>query len=824
MKNKDYPMDEQLDFKFSAHELMEKIIELRIQLDYQIVELPIQEVEDIIQYNAKELISTFEQLKFFYPEEFQQFLEINPKYKPLEVISKDNSEGLKQIISCISADKDQTITAIAKQVQTHHFHQWVKKNSKDAIISACETEADQTVYVHMSQFNLPQVKQEEIGDCIALAFSGKLSENFELFQNPKITDSRKQRTLRSLMVNNRKYINWDFKSLTIEDQTPQYQQRKTIYRPRGIAARKIIDSSYTDGENLFTVISTSNSDTSSQGSQAFEIYKTLQANFEKQSLTLEDNPEKNLIPSVIVFNNAFFCTENPEKIKHIAGTSEKEGYHHNNSRVKFDNLFDNPLSKNQLDKINGLVTLSMLGNKELSWPRFPHTFDICDLIYCNPLTAGSDTLWLNTKFEQLKIYSNPQRTQKFFNFLLDYANDIGDSLLKIKPNANEAIVGDIKNSYERLIAGITRNFNAYNLGREINEEEIKKLTLLDEKITDFNINQPNQTIDSNLSVTLTQGAFEHQGKKLIRTIEKRQELFDSILKKEQEQQETILQLIEEAKSENNSQSSEESNIFKKLDEISYAVYKGESSGKVLKISDYLSIIQENIKLANITNSDYLNIPSEYNPNYNYIQSFLRPSGIVRQNFEMKLDLTSTENQDLSVAFENADNKITSFIKTFHTKEGRESIIEQGGIIKAVETLCQSLQTELKVIQDNSSKKYEEFQDVTPFNDRKNSELAAYWKTEIEKAIKFNNYDGMVAIIYEYLHRIEDKFAIGDKVSGKSFAELPNKIYTLKKMADGVSHVQDAISQLVYRYNYLGEKFDEQNKDKKKYKPKHYRIC
>lgn len=809
----------------SAQELMEKIIELRIQLDYQIVELPIEQVEDTIQYNAKELISTFENLKYFYPEEFAQFLDFNPKYKPLDIISKDNAEGLKQIISCITEDTEQTITSIAKQVQTHQFHQWVKKNSKESILSACETEADQAVYVHMSQFNLPQVKQEEIGDCIALAFTGTLSQNYETFQNPKLSDEKKQKTLRSLMVNNRKYINWDFKSLTVEDQTEQYAQRKTLYRPRGIAAKKMIDSTYSDGKNLFAVISTSNSDTSSQGAQAFEIYNTLQHNYEKEQLTINDNLNQNLIPTVIIFNNAFFCTENADKIQHIIGSSEqtKEGYHHNNTRTKFDNLFEKSLSKNNLDKINGLVTLSMIGNKELSWPRFPHSFDICDIIHCNPLTAGADTLWLHTKFEQLKIYANPERTQKFFNFLLDYSTEVIDSLIKIKPNANEAIVGDIKNSYERLIAGITRNFNSYNLKRELDEKEIAKLNLLEEKIMEFNINQPNQTIDSNLSTALTSHAFEQQGKRLTKTIEKRTELFNNIAIKENQDKEFILEQIEAAKSQETEYSEKEQNIFKRLDSISYEIYKGESGGKVVKISDYLSIIQNNLKLAEINKCDYFKIPEEHNPNYNYVYSFLKPSGNTRKNFELKIEDFATYNTDLALAYENADNKITDFLRQFHSNEGRQSIIEQGGIIKSVELLCNSIGQELTTIRDNSVKKYEEFQEKTPFDHIEHRNLGSYWELQVEKAVKFDNYDGMVGIIHEYLHRIEDKFQVGDTVSGKSLADLPKKIYILKTMSKEFPHVQEAIQQLVARYNYLGELFDEQNKNRKKYKPKHYRI-
>jgi Mg/Co/Ni transporter MgtE len=113
--------------QFSAQDLMEKIIELRIQLDYQIVELSLHEAADNIQFNAKQLISTFEQLKYDYPEDFLNFIEENSKYKLLNAISHDNAQGLQQIISCITKDTEQTVASIVKQVQTHKFHQWVKK-------------------------------------------------------------------------------------------------------------------------------------------------------------------------------------------------------------------------------------------------------------------------------------------------------------------------------------------------------------------------------------------------------------------------------------------------------------------------------------------------------------------------------------------------------------------------------------------------------------------------------------------------------------------------------------------------------------------------
>lgn len=810
---------------FTAQELMEKIIELRIQLDYQIVEVPSEQITDSIQYNAKELIATFEQLKFFYPQEFEQFLEYNPKYKPLEVISLDNSVGLKQIINCISQDTEQTVAAIAQQVQTHQFHQWVKKNSRSEIEQVCETEADKAVYVHMSQFNLPQVKQEEIGDCIALAFTGKLSEKYELFQDTTITEQRKQKELRQLMVNNRLYLNWDFNSLTVEDMTEQYQQRKTLYRPRGVAASKIIDSTYSDGKHLFAVISTNNTDTSSQRAQAFEIYKTLQANHELQSLQLEENGN-NLIPSVILFNNAFFCTENPDKIQYTApdGT-EKTGYHHKNSRTIFDNMFEKPLSKSQLDKINGLTTLSMIGNKEISWPRFPHTFDICDIIHCNPLTAGADTLWLYTKFEQFKIYTNPERTQKFFNFLLDYSSDIADYLLKIKPNANEALLGDIKNSFERLLAGVTRNFNSYNLGRELNEKEVEKLKKLEDKIMDFNINQPNQSIDANLSVAITPFAFEQQGKRLTKTVEKRQELFNNIEQKEQEQKDMVLEMVQQARDyqaeEQNQTHSEnkEDNIFKQLDGMAFDIYKNEQ-GKSIKLSEYIQNILLNIQSATKYNTDYFKAP---HGSFYYVQNFLRQSGYARKNFDAKVQRIAELDSNLAMALENADQKITTFLRQFHTKEGRLSLIEQGGIIKAVSNLCDSLQEDMGLIRDNTTKRYDEFQEKTPFGHIEHRNLGSYWELQVEKASKFNNFDGMIGIIHEYLHRIEDKFEVGETVSGKSLADLPKKIYILKKMASQEAHVIEAVDVLVSRYNYLGELFDQQNKDRKKYKPKHYRI-
>ena len=808
---------------FSAQDLMEKIIELRIQLDYQITQQNLSEVEDSIQYHAKELITTFESLKYNFPDEFKQFIEHNPKYKPLDVISLDNSEGLKQIISCITADKEQTVASIVKQVQTHSFHQWVKRNSKQEIADACETEADQAVYIHMSQFNLPQVKQEEIGDCIALAFTGKLSEEHEFFQRNDLYDEVKTGHLRKLMTINRRYINYDFKSLTIEDKTPQYKDRKTLYRPRGVAAKRMLDSSYTDGKHLFAVVSTSNSDTSRQGAQPFEVYKTLQTNFEKHKLDLEF--QKDLTPSVIIFNNAFFCTENPDKIKHTVGTSteEKTGYHHNNIRHKFDNLFEKPLGKSALDKINGLVTLSMLGNKEISWPRFPHTFDICDLIHCYPITAGADTLWLHTKFEQLKIYSNPQRTQKFFNFLLDYSNEVIDSLLKIKPNEDEPIIGDLKDSYERLLRGVTRNFNSYNLGRELNEEEVKKLNSLEEKIMEFNINHPNQTIDPTLSNSLIPYAFENQGKILTKTIEKRKEKFERLALKEKEEKGLFLEQIELAMGQNSEDSFDDKNLFKRLDSIAYQLYKGESSGKTLKLSDYLNVIQNNLQLANLYECDYFDVPADKGGNYNYHNNFLKASGSVRKNFIARLDSIAMINPELATAYENADTEICDFLRQFHSVEGRKTITENGGAIHFVEQLWKNLEEPLKAIRSITERSYENFQRETPFKHIEGNSMGGYWAVQIEKANKYQDFDGMVAMLHEYLHRIEDKFKADEQVSGKNFSELPKKIQTLKDMSQDNTKVQEAVNSIIGRYNYLGELFDEQNKSRKKYKPKHYRI-
>jgi hypothetical protein len=809
---------------FSAQDLMEKIIELRIQLDYQIVETPLAQTEDNIQYNAKQMIYTFELLKFNYPTEFAQFLEFNPKYKALDVISKDNSEGLEQILSCIDEDKEKTVASIVKKVQTHQFHQWVKKNITKETAEKCETEADQAVYIHMAQFNLPQVKQEEIGDCIALAFTGILSEHANKFNNPNLHEENKQGLLRQLMTDNRKYVNWDFNSLTVEDQTEQYAQRKTLYRPRNVAASKMIDSTYTDGKHLFAVISTNNSDTSSQRSQAFEIYKTLQANFENKSLNLDQH--KDLTPSVILFNNSFFCTENPDKIVHKVGTSEieKTGYHHNNLRTKFDALFDKPLSKSKLDKINGLVTLSMLGNKEINWPRFPHTFDICDIIYCNPITAGSDTLWLHTKFEQLKIYQNPQRTQKMFNFLLDYSNDVIDSLLLIEPNATEAIVDTIKDSYARLIHGVVKNFNSYNLHRELNEDEIKKLEALEQKIEAFNIKQPNKTIDPVLTALLNSHSFERLGKKTIERIEKSTEQFEKNIAKEKENKENIQQQIQAAILSNSEKIDPNvDNVFTKIDAVAYQVYKHKSGGKVVKISDFLNIIDKNMQLADIHQCSYLNIPLEASPNYNYIKNFISPSGTTRKNFLNKLDEVASTNITLFTAYENIDSYITSFLKQFQTDEGRKTILSNGGTVSVLEKLLSTIEKDIDVINQNSVKKYEEYKEVTPFNDIEHSHLSAYWKNQVKVSSGNDNYDHLVALAHEYLHRIEDKFNANEIVSGNSFTGLSNKIQTIKKLGGHYEHVLEEVNVLIARYNILGSKYDEQNKNKKKYKPKSYRM-
>lgn len=804
----------------SAEELMEKIIELRIQLDYQMIEIPSKEIEDTIQFHAKELIVTFEELKYKYPEQFEKFIKNNPKYKPLDIISKDNSIGLLHIIDAITQDKEKTVSAIVKQVQSHEFYQWVKKNSKQDIVEVCETESDKNLYVHMSQFNLPQVKQEEIGDCIALAFTGILSDNAEFFNNENQPEFEKQFKLRTLMTTNRKYLNWDFKSLNVEDQTEQYKDRKTLYRPRGIAASKMIDSTYTDGKHLFAVLSTNNSNTSSQGAQAFEIYKTLQTNFERENLKINDG--NNLEPSVIIFNNAFFCTQNPDKIEHNVGSSteKKPGYHHLNLRTKFDNLYENKLSKNSLDKINGLTTLSMLGNNEISWPRFPHTFDICDIIYCNPITAGSDTLWLHTKFEQLKIYDNPQRSQKFFNFLLDYANEVATSLTLAKPNANEPILGEIKSSFERMVSGITRNFNSYNLNREISEEEIKKIEELNDKIMEYNINQPNQSIDPNLFSSLTVDAFKNKGILNVKIIEKRKRKFEKIKEEEKENQNFIKHELNSAILENYSQD----NIFKKLDELSNYIYSNGKQGKKVKISDYLNIIFKNIEICEDNNCDYLKIPKNFNPNYNYINNFLRSSGVVRSNFNNKIVEQEKENPDLARALENADQVICDFIRQFHTQEGRLNIIEEGGTIKTVENLCNEVDKYIEIISEAKiNLNYEDYKKQNPYSNTDRKNLGSYWNLEIDKAMKYDNYDNLVGILHEYLNRIENQFNKEEKVSGKSFSDLPKKIFILQSIAKDQPLVTQAVENIIERYNQLGELFDEQNKGKTKYKPKNYRI-
>lgn len=145
--------------------------------------------------------------------------------------------------------------------------------------------------------------------------------------------------------------------------------------------------------------------------------------------------------------------------------------------------------------------------------------------------------------------------------------------------------------------------------------------------------------------------------------------------------------------------------------------------------------------------------------------------------------------------------------------------------KCTEKLYQQIQSKLEILFDKniSDNDYNYTNKETPFSSIKRNQLGSYWNLEIKEAIKSNQFGNVIGLLHEYLNRIQEQFEQKEKVSGKSFSDLPKKILYAHEISKEDPLVNEAIKNIVIRYNELGKMFEEQNKNNKKYKPKNYII-
>lgn len=820
------------------------LIEQIIQCKVNIQSLLIDSSEESIHQESKKLFNLFKEFKNNFSDEFNQFLKENSQFKPLEVMLNDEEKGYEMVINVIQKDKTDTFISLLKLFQTNTFYQWSKRNVTSDIEAKCENEADRLLFSKMSLDSLPKIKKEKMGDCLVLAYIGHLSDNYEIFSNPKLSQEKKSNHLQALMYEHRKYIKWNFDNLSVSDETSFYHDSHYEYTPRGLAAKQILDSSYIDEKNkeLVVVLSTSNSNTSSQGAQAFETFYTLQQAYLNDNLVIGSST--NLKPNIMLFNQAFFCTQNAEEVTHSnAHYDNVDDYHHRSHRKIFDNYFDKPLEKQKLDKLNGLVTLSMLGNAEISWPRFPHTFDICDLIYCNPVTAGSDTLWLYTKFEQLKTYLQPKRSENMFEFLLDYANETIDSLLEINTQyKQEKLLFDISQAYGRMLSGIVSNFNSYNLKRDLSDSELDKIEILLEKVEAYNEKQPNHQITESTISALSEQHFKRRAKSINRSQDSRSdELKANTLKNEEEAKFLFEQKQKEKKALEDNRLPQFNEALEEINELTKQLYKKPGSkGKTLIFSEFIKNaykMQEKVRdtgYAFSTIINYLNqgqIKDEIKPHYhsNYILS----SGIIRKNFNHYCQEVEKTNPAKAEVMQDCDLLLSNFLRSFETKEGFNSLIQKGTVLDAIKILNQKIKEKLAPYSQLNEKETLDSQsnqkDTSKINDKKcnnssflqlinysyeKSNLTHQWKD----ALKFSNngyYQKSIYILAEYLKRIKDTHTKSNRVEGLALNKLREKIYVLQsfKLDDKTKEQLNIIKE---GFNYYAKEHNTQNQSKKNY--------
>ena len=398
----------------------------------------------------------------------------------LNILNDDLKEGLLNVIGKVTEDKDETVKNMREYSESNEYHSWLGKNLRTKVEKRVKSIDERNKINGVIEEFLPSVKAEQVGDLYALAYAGVLSEKQPEFSS--IENEGERITFVKKLIHEKKLaLKVDFSTLTITDETVA----KRITSPDGQfsgqrnAAQSIIDSAVlsTDKKTLVCVCSTANKDTSTQNDQVYKIYHTLQKARENGVLKIDgaDNPEI----KIIINNRAFFCTQSKDKAKTFissgpnGGIQEVEGFHHASNRNEFEKLIapGQEVSKEEMDKLNSLVTLSMIGNK-LDYPRYPYTFEISDIANVYPVTSGANTDWLINKFEEIKGFYGEQREQKFFEFMIDYSIDVIDTLNKLKKEPNDtnsvqnSLVKSIALSYQRTLEGLADNFSSYNLGEE----------------------------------------------------------------------------------------------------------------------------------------------------------------------------------------------------------------------------------------------------------------------------------------------------------------------------------------------------------------------
>lgn len=647
--------------------------------------------------------------------------------KALSILNEDIKELYSEFLENVTENKNQTVERMAQLMKTNEIYASSGSNKVQQTLKQTNTIVEGSMMLDLVKEFLPSVKAEEISDLFALAFSGKLSENYgEISSLP--TRDTKVSFVKSLMAKERLYVKVDFDSLTVVDETEKNKTSANghIFKARGLASQGMIDSAFmnSDKTELVCIVATSNKNTETQKDQLYRIYHTLNAAKQKGDLKIAgaDNPEINLV----FCNRAFFCTEDKDSaISKVSagpggGTKKQEGFHAASNRAEFEKLVSSGenVSKEEMDKLNGLVTLSIIGNG-LSYPRFPYSFEVSDLVYANPFTVGADTLWMKNAFDDIKQYTGQEKEQKFFEFLVNYVDETMDVMNKLKSSveiskehAQTPLLKQFSSSMSRLISGMSENFSSYNLGKNpISDEMAEKIERITAKIDTFNEKQPNDKINEMIfEMMATNTRMNKKGIKLQEARVVQEELYcqmwnslPDINPKVKESapkniREVMLSYTQDVLSTSQENDSKIKELHTRLDAVTQDMYAKGGSSKTakVKVSEYfLSAVSSLMCASSKVDQNESYIALQNSKEYKKVQSFSYSSNEKRKNFNKNVEALKDTGSKMADKYEAADEMIRVFMMRNTNSFGALKVIEAGGYTQELENLTLNVEATLK---------------------------------------------------------------------------------------------------------------------------------
>lgn len=622
----------------------------------------------VYQLQLKDLISSVSNIKELYPKEFDVIINNNNEeysfFKSMNILSEDINKGYKLFLKFIKEDIDETLVGLVNLLKTNEIFTWVGSNPTRKVKLNAQNISNELSLNDIIKYCLPKIKAEQLGDLLCLAEAGILSKEFSNIKNQK-SEEAKINHIKKLMEDNRLYINFNFNNKTITNNSninkgdfPEYD----ISSFRRQASARYVDCAYANhvDKKIYMAVCTSDFDVEKQKEQLFELI-----HLNKNCSCTVDGQEYE--KDVKFITKAFFCTEKNQ---------EDSSFHHSSQRYMFENTNRN-INEDEMNFINALPILSLLGNS--NYPRFPHTYEPSDLVDCNPFVIGADTHWLLKEFKIIRQKSEPEKTQLFFNFLLNYANDCIDILNKIEENITSSeqnnLIVSMKDAYELLLKGIINdNFTSYNLKREYSDQEKKLMSQIEEKINTFNDKQPNTKIDITLQSSLENIVNSVKDKKGERIFNRMQKNSERLNYKGNEKNTLLFEL----------ESALESDLInsklKKLDIIVGDMYKGERALQEKTLIS--SSLKEAIKVAHLMikydccYSDVINRKIEIIENFSsgfYFNYLINNSNKSRQ-LNNNLKKVSNEKQ---IEWINIDKHVKGLFDLLSTKDGVKTFVSKG---------------------------------------------------------------------------------------------------------------------------------------------------